>query len=103
MRPTAGGLCIEIDTNLPGPRIVRVLDELVERSLAACRDNGPEFLSKSFTDWCQAKGIKILYTPAGKPYQNALIERLIAAFATRCSRLTSSLYLTESLRRCVFR
>ena len=43
-------------------------------------DNGPEFLSKAFTDWCEDKGIKILYIQPGKPDQNALIERFNRSF-----------------------
>lgn len=78
-----GGLGIEIAMSLPAARIIRVLDELVELygCPAAIRcDNGPEFLSKAFTDWCQAKGIKILYIQPGKPDQNAVIERFNRSF-----------------------
>jgi len=78
-----GALGIEIATSLPAMRILRVLDELVEiyGCPAAIRcDNGPEFLSTAFTDWCDAKGIKILYIQPGKPDQNALIERFNRTF-----------------------
>ena len=78
-----GGLGIEIAMSLPAVRIIRVLDELVEihGCPAAIRcDNGPEFLSKAFTDGCQAKGIKILYIQPGKPDQNAIIERFNGSF-----------------------
>lgn len=78
-----GALGIEIATSLPAARIIRVLDELVElygRPAAIRCDNGPEFLSQVFTDWCEGKGIKILYIQPGKPDQNALIERFNRSF-----------------------
>jgi len=78
-----GGLGIEIATSLPAARIVRVLEELVElygQPGAIRCDNGPEFLSQAFTDWCGGKGIKILYIQPGKPDQNALIERFNRSF-----------------------
>jgi putative transposase len=39
-------------------------------------DNGPEFLSEAYTDWCQANGVLIQYIQPGKPNQNAYIETL---------------------------
>ncbi len=38
-------------------------------------DNGPEFLSNYFVDYCKNQGIKIKYIQPGKPTQNAYIER----------------------------
>jgi putative transposase len=38
-------------------------------------DNGPEFLSKNFTEFCETNGISIQYIQPGKPNQNAYIER----------------------------
>jgi putative transposase len=78
-----GGLGIEIATSLPAARIVRVLEELVElygRPGAIRCDNGPEFLSQVFTEWCGAKSIRILYIQPGKPDQNAIIERFNRSF-----------------------
>jgi len=39
-------------------------------------DNGPEFLSKVFTSWCNKKGIKIKFIQPGRPMQNGYIELL---------------------------
>jgi putative transposase len=36
-------------------------------------DNGPEFTSATFTDWCKANKIELLYIQPGKPMQNGYI------------------------------
>ena len=46
----------------------------------SCPGNGPEFISKSFVNWCNENGIRILYIQPGKPVQNALIERFNRLF-----------------------
>lgn len=69
---------IEIDTSLPGERVVRVMEQLkAERPLpAAIRcDNGPELTSQIFTQWCVDHDIELLFIQPGKPNQNAYIER----------------------------
>jgi len=71
-------LAIEIDTSLPGERVVRVLERLcawrgVPQAIRC--DNGPELLSQVFVDWCKRMGIAIRYIQPGKPNQNGLIER----------------------------
>lgn len=38
-------------------------------------DNGPEFISKTFVNWCEKNFIEIKYTQPGKPTQNGYIER----------------------------
>ena len=38
-------------------------------------DNGPEFTSRVFQQWCKNKGVKIKYIQPGSPSQNAFIER----------------------------
>lgn len=72
------GLAIEVDTNLPAARVVRVLERLVTlrgAPKALRSDNGPEFLAEVYTDWCQANGIELRYIQPGKPDQNAYVER----------------------------
>ena len=71
-------LAIEVDTNLSSQRVTRVLGQLAEtRGLPKeirC-DNGPEFVSNYFANWCLENKIQIKYTQPGKPVQNAYIER----------------------------
>lgn len=72
-------LAVEIDTSLPGRRVQRVLERLIQqhgkpKSLRS--DNGPEFISKAVQLYCEKEGIGIRYIQPGKPTQNAYVERL---------------------------
>jgi len=72
------GLDIVIDTSIPSGRVVRTLEQLSRwRGLpdAIRCDNGPEFLSQLFVDWCRENDVTLLYIQPGKPNQNAYIER----------------------------
>ena len=65
-------------TIFPGEFVVNALKDLVfyRGNPAQIRvDNGPEFISKVFVNWCNEMGIRILYIQPGKPVQNAFIER----------------------------
>ncbi len=89
-------LDIEIDTSLPGERLVRVLDRLKSwrGTPEAIRcDNGPEFLSEVFRVWCEENEVEIRYIQPGKPNQNAFIERFNRTFRTE----VLSAYLFEDL------
>jgi putative transposase len=71
-------LCIEADTSLPAERVIRILEDLLDwrgKPAQIRVDNGPEFTSSVFADWCSSKGIKIKYIQPGKPMQNGFIER----------------------------
>ncbi|WP_345200709.1 integrase core domain-containing protein [Chryseobacterium ginsengisoli] len=45
-------------------------------------DNGPEFTSSVFTNWCHKHRIEIRYIQPGKPTQNAFIERFNRSYRT---------------------
>lgn len=72
-------LAVEVGTSLPAARVVRVLEQLIEMhgvpASVRC-DNGPEFTSGAFSNWCEERKIAIRYIQPGKPDQNAYIERL---------------------------
>ena len=38
-------------------------------------DNGPEYLSQVFVDWCKDNAVELIHIQPGKPNQNAFIER----------------------------
>ena len=89
-------LAIEIDTSLRAPRMVRVLERLkAQRGVPDVIrvDNGPEFLSEAFTDWCRANGVLIQYIQPGKPNQNAYIKRFNRTYRNE----VLNLYLIRSL------
>ena len=74
---------MEVDTNLPAARIIRVLDRI-----AAWRgyptkmrmDNGPEFVSVQLAGWAEQHGIDLEFIQPGKPTQNSYVERFNRTF-----------------------
>ena len=76
-------LGIDIDTNLPGPRVRRFLDRI-----AAWRgypeklrvDNGPELTSLILAEWAEENNVVLEFIEPGKPAQNAFIERFNRAY-----------------------
>lgn len=72
------GLGIEVDFSLPGERIIRALDRVIEwrgKPLAIRCDNGPENISQAMIEWTIKNQITLLYIQPGKPTQNAYVER----------------------------
>jgi len=71
-------LAVEPGLSFPATRVTRVLNQLEEEiglPRAIRVDNGPEFISKEFTAWCERRAIEIRYIQLGKPMQNGFIER----------------------------
>jgi putative transposase len=80
---TREALAIEVDTSLPGLRVVRVLEEVAhERGYpeAIQVDNGPEFLSRVVDQWAFEHGVELNFIEPGKPTQNAHIESFNGKF-----------------------
>ena len=76
-------LAMEIDTGIGSLRLVRTLQSLKEDGLLPKTirvDNGPEFLSANFVNWCTANQVNIQYIQPGKPVQNSLIERFNGSY-----------------------
>lgn len=72
------GLGIEADFSLPGKRVIRTLERIIEwrgkpRTIRC--DNGPEYICAVMTNWARRQGIRLEYIQPGKPQQNAYIER----------------------------
>jgi putative transposase len=58
--------------------VIRVLEQLIEmhgKPGALRMDNGAEFTSIAFTEWCAERKIELYFIEPGKPDQNAFIER----------------------------
>ena len=78
---------IEVDTSLPGVRVVRVLERLKqERGVpeAIQVDNGPEFISRALDQWAFANGVRLHFIDPGKPTQNGFIESFNGKFRDEC-------------------
>lgn len=70
-------LAIEVDTSLPGVRVARVLDRIVEERgvpREITLDNGPELTSRALDQWAYERGVRLRFIEPGKPVQNAFIE-----------------------------
>jgi putative transposase len=80
-------LAIEVDTSLPGARVVRVLERLASlgrQPLHIVVDNGPEFASKAVDQWAARCGVNLRFIDPGKPMQNAFIESFNGKFRDEC-------------------
>jgi putative transposase len=78
---------IEVDTSLPGRRVVSVLERLAEsRGLPQSMtvDNGPEFAGKVLDEWAYSQGLQLRFIEAGKPQQNGYIESFNGKFRDEC-------------------
>lgn len=76
-------LAVESGFSFPSEQVIKVMKELVffrGKPKAVRVDNGPEFISKIFVNWCTFHGIDIKYIQPGKPVQNAYIERFNRLF-----------------------
>ena len=72
------GLGIEVDLSLPGERVTRSLDQIIEwrgKPAAIRCDNGPEYLSQALRNWAEKHQITLLHIQPGKLTQNAHVER----------------------------
>ena len=84
---TREALAIEVDTSLPGARVVQVLQRLIgERGHPAeiVLDNGPELISRVLDQWAVEHGIKLGFIAPGKPVQNAVMESFNGRFRDEC-------------------
>lgn len=80
-------LAAEVDTSIPGARVVRVLERLRERRglpEVLVTDNGPEFAGQALDVWAYEQGVKRHFIDPGKPVQNALIESFNGKFRDEC-------------------
>ena len=65
-------LAIEVDTSLPGARVVRVFERLAaegRRPVHLVVDNGPEFASKAVAHWAVRSGVNELDLAAQRAVQ----------------------------------
>lgn len=78
---------IEVDTSLPGGRVVRVLEQLVRdrgRPHRIVCDNGPEFRGEALDQWAGARGVVLHFIDPGKPVQNCYAESFNGRLRDEC-------------------
>ena len=76
-------LAVEPDFSMPAERVIAIMDQIIARRgkpQIIRVDNGPEYCSRLFVEWCEKNNIRILYIQPGKPMQNAYIERFNRLF-----------------------
>lgn len=91
-------LWMEIDTSIGSLSVVEIIGLVVRETgkpLQIRVDNGPEFISSTFTHYCNKNNIEIKYIQPGKPTQNAFIERFNGSFR----REVLSAYIFYNLRQ----
>jgi putative transposase len=71
-------LTVYADYSMPSTSVINQMKILEEQRGLPSRirvDNGTEFTSFEFTEWCRSKNIEITFIQPGRPMQNAFIER----------------------------
>ena len=71
-------LAVHADYSMPSSSVITQMKILEENRGLPGRirvDNGTEFTSFEFTEWCKSKNIEITFIQPGRPMQNAYIER----------------------------
>jgi putative transposase len=94
-------LRIEVDTSLPGKRVVRALDQLAERHGTPKQitlDNGPEFTGRVLDARAYAHGVQLDFIDPGKPMQNGHQESGSGKFRDECLNLHWFLNLDDARR-----
>jgi putative transposase len=80
-------LALDVDTSFSGPRVTRVLGQVMAQRTAPVSlrlDNGPEFTSRHFLAWGVEKRIALDYIEPGKPVQNAKVESFHGRLREEC-------------------
>lgn len=78
---------IEVGHAISGVQLSQILEEmkvLVGVPKIIRVDNGPEFQSKAFWEYCINSGIEIHHIDPGKPTQNAFVESFNGKFRDEC-------------------
>ncbi len=84
---TREALAIEVDTSLPGERVVRVLERVAARRPRPRQlvlDNGPELAGATLDRWAAEHGVELRFIDPGKPVQNAIVESFNGRLRDEC-------------------
>jgi putative transposase len=84
---TREALALEVDTSLPGTRVVRILDRLLgerDRPAQLVLDNSPELISRALEEWAHQHAVTLHFIDPGKPMQNAHCESFHGRLRDEC-------------------
>ena len=99
---TKESLAIEVNTGISSRQVTRVLERVIEErgvpGAIRC-DNGPEFTSLYFVEWCKDKGITVLHIQPGKPVQNGHVESFNGRFRDECLNTNWFVNLADARRK----
>ena len=99
---TKESLAIEVGTGISSRQVTRVLERVMEArgvpGAIRC-DNGPEFTSLYFTEWCRDRGVAVHYIQPGKPVQNGHVESFNGRFRDECLNTNWFVNLTDARRK----
>ena len=90
---------IEVDVSIGGERVSRILDRLFMGRPwpeTVILNNGPEFSGTALDAWVGQHGVRLHFIQAGKPIQNAFIERFNGKFRDECLNEHGFLTLQEA-------
>jgi putative transposase len=99
---TRYALRIEVDTSLPGLRVVRVLEELKEQGRkpeVIVIDNGTEFTSQVVGQWAYENQVQLHFITPGRPMENGFIESFNGKFRDECLNENWFIDLTDARQK----
>src|SRR5512146_1768442 len=99
---TREALEIEVDTTLPGLRVVRVLEGLKVQGRKPKHmtiDNGTEFTSQVVDRWAYENGVQLHFITPGRPMENGYIESFNGKFRDECLNENWFLDLADARRK----
>jgi putative transposase len=76
-------IAAEVEFIYPSTGVIQVLKRAIEEHGVPDKirvDNGPEFTSLEFNEWCRVQGIELQFIQPGRPMQNGFIERFNRTF-----------------------
>jgi putative transposase len=99
---TKESLAIEVNTGISSRQVARVLERVIEERGAPTSircDNGPEFTSLFFVEWCKDQGITLVHIQSGKPVQNGHVESFNGRFRDECLNTNWFVNLSDARRK----
>ena len=91
-----------MDTGISSRQVTRVLERVIDERGAPASlrcDNGPEFTSDHFVEWCGSKSLTVTHIQPGKPVQNGHVESFNGRFRDECLNMSWFVNLADARRK----